>query len=247
VNRDWIKLEQPSLYNYVRNILLTGIRTCSWTGTTAAPNPYNICYQGPANAASDRRITDLCDQEIFPYIGREMEKNGYKAWYYSGGDEKQWRTAPTEARISINYGGFITHSESCSSRPGRIGTSGAKSGLVATRALVQYVADNAEKVMMTVDRARRETMQMGQEARGDIVVQMTKGPKPYKVSYEIMTTVGERKILRPAGYGANAPAAEGRQCDLIMEPIATKTRPWPYAYILEARAYKPWSFSRPRK
>ena len=239
VNRDWIKLEQPSLYNYVRNILLTWNPHVFLDGHNGCAEPYNICYQGPANAASDRRITDLCDQEIFPFIGREMEKNGYKAWYYSGGDEKQWRTAPTEARISINYGGFINTFGVLFESPRQDRDVGAKSGLVATRALVQYVADNAEKVMMTVDRARRETMQMGQEARGDIVVQMTKGPKPYKVSYEIMTTVGGTKDPQTGRVtGGTRQPQKVANADLIMEPIATKTRPWPYAYILEARAYK---------
>ncbi len=239
VNRDWIKLEQPALYNYVRNILLTWNPHVFLDGHNGCAEPYNICYQGPANAASDRRLTDLCDQEIFPFIGSEMEKNGYKAWYYSGGDEKQWRTAPTEARISINYGGFINSIAVLFESPRQDRDIGAKSGLVATRALVQYVADNSEKVMDTVNRARRDTIEMGQNARGDIVVQMTKGPKPYKVSYEIMTTVGGTKDPETGRVtGGTRQPVKVTGADLMMEPIPTKTRPWPYAYILEARAHK---------
>ena len=239
VNRDWIKLEQPALQNYVRNILLTWNPHLFLDGHNGCAEPYNICYQGPANAASDQRLTDLCDREIFPFIGSEMEKNGFKAWYYSGGDEKQWRTAPTEARISINYGGMINSIAVLFESPRQDRDVGAKSGLVATRALVQYVADNSEKVMSAVDRARRETIEMGRTSRGDIVVQMTKGPKPYKVSYEIMTTVGgttDPETGRVTGGMRQPVKVTG--ADLIMEPIPTKTRPWPYAYVLEARAYK---------
>jgi hypothetical protein len=239
VNRDWIKLEQPALYNYVRNILLTWNPHVFLDGHNGCAEPYNICYQGPANAASDQRLTDLCDQEIFPYIGKQMQNEGFKAWYYSGGDEKQWRTAPTEARISINYGGLINSIAVLFESPRQERDIGAKSGLVATRALVQYVADNAEKVMTTVNRARRETMEMGQQARGDIVVQMTKGPKPYKVSYEIMTTVGgttDPQTGRVTGGKRETKQITG--ADLMMEAIPTKKRPWPYAYVLEARAYK---------
>jgi hypothetical protein len=47
VNRDWIKLEQPALYNYVRNILLTWNPHLFLDGHNGGSQPYNICYQGP--------------------------------------------------------------------------------------------------------------------------------------------------------------------------------------------------------
>ena len=239
VNRDWIKLEQPALYNYVRNILLTWNPHLFMDGHNGGAQPYNICYQGPANAAGDQRLTDLCDQEIFPYISKDMEANGYMAWYYSRGDSTQWRTAPTQNRISINYGGIINSIAVLFESPRQDRETGALSGLVATRSLVQYVADNAEKVMMTVDRARRETIERGQNPGGDIVVQMRTGPKPYKVSYYIMPRGG-----RGGGGGGGADVQQPQEpvfitgADLMMESIPTETRLWPYAYILEARAYK---------
>ena len=241
MNRDWIKLEQPALYNYVRNILLTWKPHLFLDGHNGGAEPYNICYQGPANAAGDMRLTDLCDQEIFPYISEEMEANGYMAWYYSRGDSTQWRTAPTESRISINYGGMINSIAVLFESPRQDRETGALSGLVATRALVQYVADNAEKVMMTVDRARRETIERGQNPGGEIVVEMETGPKPYKVSYYIMP----RGARGGRGGGGGEPDVQQplepifiTGADLMLESIPTKTRPWPYAYILEARAFR---------
>jgi len=233
VNRDWIKLEQPALYNYVRNILLTWNPHLFLDGHNGGAQPYNICYQGPANAAGDMRLTDLCDQEIFPFISQEMEENGYMAWYYSRGDSTQWRTAPTQSRISINYGGLINSIAVLFESPRQDRETGALSGLVATRALVQYVADNAEKVMMTVDRARRETIERGQTPGGEIVVEMETGPKPYKVSYYIMPR-------RERGAEVQEPQEPIwiTGADLMLESIPTRTRPWPYAYILEARAFR---------
>ncbi|KPK93395.1 hypothetical protein AMJ80_05985 [bacterium SM23_31] len=239
LNRDYMKLEQPAISNYVQNILLTWQPHIILDGHNGGAYPYNICYQGPANAASDQRITRLCDQEIFPFINSAMEKNGYKSWYYSGGDSLRWRGAPTDPRINTNYGGFINSFSILFESPRQDRDDGAKSGLVATRALLHYVAQNSEKVMMTVERARRETIEMGQNATGEIPVQITVGPKDYKVSYEIeirrggtidpetgRRTGGTRELVQIIG------------ADLMIEPVVTKSRPRPYAYLLEPRAYE---------
>jgi len=79
LNRDYMKLEQPALANYVRNILLTWQPHVILDAHNGGSYPYNICYHGATNAAPDQRITRLCDQEIFPFIHSEMEKHGYKS------------------------------------------------------------------------------------------------------------------------------------------------------------------------
>ena len=227
MNRDYIKLEQPAMRHFVQDILLTWYPHVFLDGHNGGAFPYNICYQGPAHAASNQSITHLADREIFPFIGAELEKEGFKAWYYSGGSETAWRTAPTEPRISINYGGFINCFGLLYESPSQSRQDGANSALIACRALVQYCALNPEKIKMRVEIARRETVEMGQKAIGEIPVQMRTGPKDYKVSYEIAQGRGEeRQIIQVTN------------ADLIMEPIPTKTRPRPYAYILEPRAYK---------
>jgi len=227
MNRDYIKLEQPALRHFVQDILLTWYPHVFLDGHNGGAFPYNICYQGPAHAASNQSITHLSDREIFPFIGMELEKEGFKAWYYSGGNEEAWRTAPTEPRISINYGGFINCFGLLYESPSQSRQDGANSALIACRALIQYCALNPDKIKMCVENARRETVEMGQKAIGEIAVQMRTGPKDYKVSYEIAQGRGEeREIIQVTN------------ADLMMEPIATKTRPRPYAYILEPRAYK---------
>ena len=78
-----------------------------------------------------------------------------------------------------------------------------------------------------MENARRNTIEIGQKAQGEIPVRMRFGPKDYKVSYDIAEGRGEeQQLIRVTG------------ADLMIEPIPTKTRPRPYAYILEPRAYK---------
>ncbi|MFC1554398.1 DUF2817 domain-containing protein [candidate division KSB1 bacterium] len=240
MNRDYIKLEQQALYHWVTDMLLTWQPHLWLDGHNGGAVPYNICYQGPAHAASDQRITELCDMEIFPFITQEMAKEGYKSWYYSGGNETRWNTAPTEPRISINYAGFINNFGILFESPRQDRKTGALSALVASRALLQYVADNPNKIMDTVNRARRETIEMGMNATGDIPVQMTKEAEDWKVSYEIVTREGgtpdpnnPRRIT-----GGTEKIVQITNADLMKKPVATKTRPRPYAYILEPRAKK---------
>ncbi len=227
LNRDYIKLEQPAMRNFVQNVLLSWYPHVFLDGHNGGAYPYNICYQGPAHASSNQSITHLSDREIFPFIGAELEKEGFKAWYYSGGNEEAWRTAPTEPRISINYGGFINCFGLLYESPRQSRPDGAKSARIACRALIQYCAFNPEKIKMHVEIARRETVEMGQKAQGDIPVQIRTGPKDYKVSYEIAQGRGEEELI-----------IQVTNADLMMEPIPTKTRPRPFAYILEPRAYK---------
>jgi len=90
---------------------------------------------------------------------------------------------------------------------------------------VEYCAQNPEKIKSVVARAKQRTIELGQNARGEFPVQMKVGPKDYKVSYEVSEGSGdERKLIQ---------ITDG---EIMIEPIATKTRPRPYAYILEERA-----------
>ncbi|KPK75724.1 MAG: hypothetical protein AMJ79_10070 [Phycisphaerae bacterium SM23_30] len=227
LNRDFIKLEQPATWNYTHNILLTWQPHIYMDGHNGGAYPYNICYESPTHAATNLRLINICDEEIFPYISQEMEFHGYKAWYYSGGNRTAWRGGGTNARDNSNYGGFMNSISILFESPRQDRADGAKSGYIATRALLEYVADNPDKIINYVTWARRETIELGQKARGDIAIEVTRGPMDYKVSYLIAEGRGEqRKII------------EVTDADLLIKPVVTKTRPRPYAYLLEARAYK---------
>jgi hypothetical protein len=240
MNRDYIKLEQPSVRNFVQNILHTWHPHVILDGHNGGRYPYNQTYQGPPNAASDQRLTDLCDNEIFPFINSQMEKNGYKSWYYYGSDRDNRVTGmPTQLRLNTGYGGAMNSVTILFETPGgqEIETA-VKSGLVATKAVVEFVAAHKAKVLDLVHTARRETIEMGQNATGMIPVQMTVGPKPYKVTYERAKPV-EGQEGQPRQRGSTPREIETVvDAELMFEPVATKVRPRPYAYVLEPRAYK---------
>ena len=98
---------------------------------------------------------------------------------------------------------------------------GVASGILAFKAVLEYARDHADRLIHTVNRARVETLEMGSSARGDVVVEMEYGPEAYTVEYQVRVGEGDdRRVITV-------------QSDSLMKrPIATKTRPRPYAYML---------------
>ena len=107
LNRDYIKLEQPAIANYVGNIISKWRPQMFVDGHNGGSRPYNLNYQCPSHFDPAIEITLLCDREIFPAIDAKLATEGYKAWYYTGGDENEWRVGGSQARIGRNYGGFV--------------------------------------------------------------------------------------------------------------------------------------------
>ncbi len=228
MNRDYIKLEQPELAAYVKNVLHTWHPHVVVDGHNGCAFPYNVCYQGPSMASSDPRLTEVCDQEIFPLINKRMAASSYRSWYYSGGDEKVWRTGGFDARIGRNYSGLINSIgilfESPGGQPGEMAT---RSGIVAYQSVVEFVAANPARVRDLVTQARLETITAGKNAQGEVVVQMKYDPEDYKVSY---------LIGGGTGRGWDRPIVEVKDAQILKKPVPTKTQPRPYAYLLEARS-----------
>ena len=121
----------------------------------------------------------MCDEGIFPEIDRRVDAIGYKSWYYTRGTETRWDGGGYDARIGRNYSGFVNTIGILFESPGwQEMETGVPAGLEAFKAVLSYAAENSDAVMETVARARRETIEMGQEARGDVVVAMEYGPQP---------------------------------------------------------------------
>ncbi len=157
--------------------------------------------------------------------------------------------------------------ESPGGQPGEMAT---RSGVVAYQSVAEFVSANAGKVKELVSAARHETVALGNNASGEVVVQMRYDPEDYKVSYLIGAPSAGTGGAPPAGAGgagggargaraggagaaagaagagavAGTPAGRGwdrpfievKDAQLIKKPVATKTRPRPYAYILEPRS-----------
>jgi dipeptidyl-peptidase 4 len=222
LNRDYIKLGHPEIVNYVGNIINTWTPHLYIDGHNGGVFPYNVTYQCPSHASPDQRITALCDDEIFPAIDRALEAQGFKSWYYNVGapNEERWPVGGNQARIGRNYGGFVNTVGILFESPGWQEIEPAvKSGTIALRAVLDYVQQNPDRLITTVNRARRETIAMA--GQGDVVIAMEYGPQERRVNYEIAV-----------GQGAERRAVPVRDALLMSRPIATKTRPRPYAYVL---------------
>jgi dipeptidyl-peptidase 4 len=227
LNRDYVKLEQPAIANYVGNVISEWRPHMFVDGHNGGSRPYNLNYQCPSHADPAQEITLLCDREIFPAIDAMLESEGYKSWYYTGGDETSWRVGGSQARIGRNYGGFINSVGILFEAPSQLLEVGARAGYLGYLAVVAYAAEHGDRLIEVVDAARAETIAMGAEPRGDITISMEYGPEDYTVDYELVAG-GGRGI--PPGDPVDVQQVTGAQ--LIKKPVVLATRERPWAYLL---------------
>jgi hypothetical protein len=222
LNRDWVKREQPALAAYGLDVIHAWAPHLYVDGHNGGSFPYHLTYQCPSHAEPDQRITALCDEEIFPAIDRRLQEGGFESWYYTRGTETRWDGGGYDARIGRNYGGFInTVGILFESPPWLDMQTGVEAGVLGFKAVLEYASANAERLMETVARARRETLALGQEPAGEVVVAMEYAPQPRTVTYKIGVEEGDS--VRVVTVTSDS---------LMTRPVATKTRPRPYAYFL---------------
>ena len=227
LNRDYVKLEQPEMVHYVRD-LMTAWRPHMFVDShNGGSRPYNLCYQCPSHYDPARELTLLCDQEIFPSIDARLESEGLRSWYYPSGNEESWGSGGYQVRIGRNYGGFINSIGILFEAPGQDLEDGARAGYLGNLAVAEYAASHAAEVMNLVNDARMETIAMGAEPRGEIAVQMEYAPEDYTVDYTIITGMG-----RNVAPGTPVDTIDVTGAQIMKKPVATKTRPRPWAYVL---------------
>ncbi len=227
LNRDYVKLEQPALANYVTNLMGAWRPEMFVDAHNGCSRPYNLCYQAPSHADPAPELTLLGDREIFPAIDARLEAEGLRSWYYTGGDEEAWRVGGDQARIGRNYGGFINSVGILFEAPQQGAEEGARAGYLGFLTVVKYAADHPDEVMKVVEDARLETVAMGAEPRGDVTVEMEYAPEDYTVDYTIIT--GGGRFDEP---GTPVDTIEVTGAQLLKKPVPTRTRPRPWAYIL---------------
>ena len=227
LNRDYVKLEQPAIASYVGNLINAWHPHIFVDGHNGGSRPYNLNYQCPSHYDPARELTLLCDNEIFPAIDERLSAEGYKSWYYTAGDEEEWRTGGFEARIGRNYGGFINSVGILFEAPAQELEVGARAGYLGYLAVLEYASRNSESLIRLVNDARLETIALGAEPRGEVAVEMEYTAEDYLVSYELVR-----------GGGSDADPDEPVDtihvtgARLIKKPVATKLRARPWAYVL---------------
>jgi len=223
MNRDYMKLEQDALAAYVAEIANTWHPHILVDGHNGGSYPYNVCYASTSNDTPDPRITRLCDEEIFPFMNSMMEENGYRSFYYSGGDATKWRTGGSDPRIARNYLGFSNSIGILFESPGgQEMEPGILSGVVGYLSILEYTARNPGKVMDTVSNARWGTVAKGENPGDDLTVQQVYGPADFQVTYQIQEDRRDR----------SSPLITVVSDSLMKKPVPTLQRTWPYAYLL---------------
>jgi dipeptidyl-peptidase-4 len=224
LNRDYMKLETPETRNLVRNLLHAWRPHISVDGHNGGSYPYNITYQANSHSTPDPAITDLCDFEIFPFVDQKNKEAGYRSFWYSGGsrqDSTVWTGGGFDPRISRNYAAFNNSVGILFESPRQDMQTGALTGLVSFKAVLQYAIDQKDRLFEVVNGARFGTIEMGQNAEGMIPVQVEYGLEDWTVEYDFASGSREDPTLVPV---------TGR---LRKKPVLLKERKRPYAYLLE--------------
>ena len=223
LNRDYMKLEQPEIQAYTQNILLPWAPHLFVDGHNGGSFPYNLNYQCPSHAAPDPRITELCDELIFPAIGQKLAGEGFRARYYQRGNENRWDVGGYDPRIGRNYGGFSNMVGILFESPrGQSLADGVRAGYLAYETVVEWARDNTELLLTTVLTARRETVEMGAATDGEVPIYVDYAPEEEPVTY----------LIAEDGPGDTQRIVEIQSDSLMKRPVTTLSRPLPWAYLL---------------
>lgn len=227
LNRDYVKLEHPSIQSYVQNLIGEWRPQLFIDGHNGGARPYNLNYQCTSHYDSAIELTDICDDEIFPSIDATLEEAGMRSWFYAGGDEEQWRTGGSQVRIGRNYGGMANSVAILFEAPSQSLDVGAHAGYLGYFAVLEWVANNGSHLMNTVAEARAETIAMGAAPSGQIAVAMEYTAEDELVDYT---------IVRGGGFNAQpgepVDTIEVTGARLMKKPVATALRDRPWAYLL---------------
>jgi hypothetical protein len=232
LNRDYVKLEHPSIQGYIGNLIGAFRPHLFVDGHNGGSFPYNLNYQCTSAFDPDPALTAVCDDGIFPHIDATLADGGYKSWYYQRGNEEEWTTGGWQARIGRNYGGFVNSVAILFEAPGvQSLEDGARAGYLGYLAVMEWSAENADELMSTVRDARLATLSLGREAGAQVAVQQEYEAEDEAVTYEI--AAGSREEIMQAIRAGEAPETrvitDGR---LMKKPVATLLRDRPWAYIL---------------
>ncbi|MHB1425570.1 MAG: DPP IV N-terminal domain-containing protein [Gemmataceae bacterium] len=221
LNRDYIKLDSPEVRALVRffNKWDPAIFIDCHT-TNGSHHRFTITYEGPVVPAGDQKLIALVRDELFPEVGRRLEKHsGYHSFFYGNfsRDRSRWETVPAIPRYGTHYYGLRNRigilSESYSYAPFRDRVLGSRDFV---RSIFEYAAENKEKLSTVLGEARKEKDEIAlrhrmkplprrstilgfEEERKDGRTVATKTPKDYTVEY-LGVAEPTLSVRRPYAY-----------------------------------------------
>ena len=230
-NRDYMALEEPETAAYVGQVVNRWRPHLLVDGHDGGAvqyggaYPYALLYQGPALAGADPSLTELADREIFPRIDEAYEAEGLEAFYWAQGDEERWYGGGAAPRMGRNYGGLAnTLSILFEHAEWQEKEEAVEAGILAYTTVLRYARDHGDTLVETVETARRRTVELGEEPRGEIPVEETAEPEDFRVTYRVPHPERDEELL------------EVEDAEIVKRPVATRTRARPYAYVLPPTA-----------
>jgi hypothetical protein len=227
LNRDYVKLEHPTIQSYVQNLIGRWRPHLFVDGHNGGARPYNLNYQCPSHYDSAIQITLLCDNEIFPAIDARLGAEGLGSWYYQRGNEEEWNTGGSQVRIGRNYGGMINSVGILFEAPRQELETGARAGYLGYLAVLEWSVQNSDRLRSVVEAARAETVAMGAAPTGQVAVEMEYAAEDDPVDYLIVQGGGAGDLA-----DASVDTVQVTGARLMKKPVATKLRERPWAYLL---------------
>jgi dipeptidyl-peptidase 4 len=227
LNRDYMALEHPAMAAYVGNVINHWHPHLYVDGHDGGAvqyggaYPYSLLYQASAIAGADPSLTEIADREIFPLIDRNYEAEGFEAFYWARGDRDRWYGGGSAPRMGRNYGGLankvtiLFELAEWHETPVAVET-----GILAYRSILQYARDHGERLVSTVEEARRRTVALGERAEGRIPVDETMEPDDFRVTYRIPDPDRSDALVTV------------EDAEIVKKPVGTRFRDRPYAYLL---------------
>jgi hypothetical protein len=227
LNRDYVKLEHPSIQGYVQKLIGQWRPHLFVDGHNGGARPYNLNYQCTSHYDAAIELTLVCDDEIFPAIDSKLEGEGLRSWYYQRGDEEEWNTGGSQVRIGRNYGGMINSVGILFEAPQQELEVGARAGYLGYLAVMEWAVQNADHLTSTIEAARAETVALGATPRGQVAVEMEYAAEDELVDYLLVQGGGFNDA--PGGPVDTIQVTGAR---LMKKPVATRLRDRPWAYTL---------------
>jgi len=224
MNRDYMKLEQASLINFVKNILHIWKPHLWVDGHNGGRFPYNLSYLCSTNAGVVKELSSFCNNKLLPYVTKRLKEKEYRSFYYQKGNKSFWTVGSHKTRIGRNYGGLINIISVLFESPNwQDKEKGLKSGLLGLKSVLEFSSAYKNKILNITNSTKKKIINLGEKGEGKIVVKMKYGINDKRVNF----LIGGKKV------GSRRKIIKVENGKIKNKIIPLKTRARPFGYLLK--------------
>jgi hypothetical protein len=221
LNRDFMKLESPEARGLIGGVfnrwdphVIIDLHT-----TNGSYHGYALTYSPSLNPNTDRRIISFTRDRLLPDVSKTLRaKRRYETYFYGNfsdeqnpareldpnksADPKAWATFDYRPRFGNNYIGLrnriaiLSEAYSYIDFQKRVDVTDK-----FVRAILQYVADNAEKVIKVIHDADAQAVSSGTTSGNEegfgTAFKLKPSPKPVEILVSSVTKVNDPRTNRP--------------------------------------------------